>query len=121
MSFTTARFVPFLLALAWVPLPAYAEPNKITSGMGHDLAQTMCASCHAIEAGQTNKPDHVGGPAFQSVADRPDVTAAKLREHLLTTHTSAMIPLSMPKPDLSRDELNKIVAYLMSLKTAKTL
>ena len=118
MTIRTANIIIFSLALGGLPLSAQSAPNKISSGMGHDLAQMMCASCHLIEPGQTNPPDHVGGPTFQSIADRPHVAAAKLREHLLTTHTNALIPLSMPNPELSQDEINKIIDYILSLKSA---
>jgi hypothetical protein len=117
MMIRTARNLMFTLALGGLPLSAHAAANKISSGLGHDLAQAKCSTCHLIEPGQKNPPDHVGGPAFQTVADRPDVTAATLRQHLQTTHASKIIPLSMPNPNLSQDELNKIIDYLLSLKT----
>ena len=97
---------------------AYAQ-NKVASGMGHDLAQRLCTSCHLIEPGQTNPPGHVGGPSFQSVADRPDVTVEGLRKHLKTTHSNEMIPLAMPNPQLTQDQLVKIIAYIVSLRQQK--
>ena len=96
--------------------PARASSNKVVSGMGHDLAVHLCTSCHLVEPGQANSADHVGGPSFQSVADRPNVTEKSLRRHLRTTHSNAMIPLAMPNPQLSEDELVKIIDYLISLR-----
>jgi cytochrome c2 len=87
--------------------------------MGHDLAQRLCSGCHLIEPGQTNPPDHVGGPAFQAVANRPNVTQQTLRKHLRTTHSNSMIPLAMPNPQLSEDELVKVIAYIISLRTTQ--
>ena len=117
MTIRPAPIVIFSFALASLSLPANAVSDRLTSGMGHDLAQARCTSCHLIEPGQKNPPDHVGGPAFQEIADRPEVTAAKLRAHLKTTHTNSIIPLSMPNPQLSQDAINKIIDYLLSLKT----
>jgi mono/diheme cytochrome c family protein len=97
--------------------PTWADSNKVASGMGRELAMHLCSACHVTEPGKTNPPDHVGGPAFQTVADRPDVTAKTLRNHLRKTHTNAMIPLAMPNPQLSEDELVKIIAYITSLRT----
>jgi hypothetical protein len=94
---------------------AWAASNKVASGMGHDLAVHLCTSCHLVEPGQANPGDHVGGPSFQSVA-RPDVTEKSLRRHLRTTHSNAMIPLAMPNPQLTEDELVKIIDYLISLR-----
>ncbi len=105
------------LALGVLPAAAHAAENKVSSGMGHDLAQALCSNCHMIEPGQTNPPGHVGGPAFQDVANRPGVDREMLRTHLATTHTNAVIPLSMPNPNLTHDEMGKILDYLVSLKT----
>ena len=116
MTTKTAYILPTALALTGISLSAHAVSDRLSSGIGHDLAQTMCTSCHLIEPGQKNPPQHVGGPAFQEIANTPQITPAKLREHLLTTHTNSMIPLSMPNPNLSQDELNKIVDYIVSLK-----
>jgi cytochrome c2 len=95
---------------------AWAASSGVVSGMGHDLAVHLCTSCHLVEPGQANPGDHVGGPSFQSVADRPNVTEKSLRRHLRTTHSNAMIPLAMPNPQLTEDELVKIIAYLISLR-----
>jgi len=117
MTIRIPHIIILSMAFGVMSISAGAAPSKISSGMGHDLAQTMCTSCHLIEPGQKNPPDHVGGPSFQTIADRPDTTAAKLREHLRTTHTNAMIPLAMPNPQLSRDQLNKIIDYLLTLNS----
>lgn len=96
--------------------PASAASNKIVSGMGHDLAVHLCTSCHLVEPGQTNTAGHVGGPSFQTVANRPTVTEDSLRRHLRTTHSNAMIPLAMPNPQLTEDELVKVIDYVISLR-----
>jgi mono/diheme cytochrome c family protein len=105
------------LASLMVAGQAGAATDRVAAALGHDLAQQFCTTCHLIEAGQKNPPGHVGGPSFQTVADRPDTTRESLRHHLTMTHTNAMIPLQMPNPQLSEDELVKIISYLMSLKT----
>ena len=93
-----------------------AASNKVVVGLGHDLAQHTCSGCHLIEPGQVNPPDHVGGPSFQSVANRPTTTVEFLRRHLRTTQSNAVIPLAMPNPKLSDDEIVKIIAYITSLR-----
>jgi hypothetical protein len=96
--------------------PSRAASTGVATGMGHDLAQRLCTSCHLIEPGAVDSPDHVGGPAFQTVANQPKTTERSLRRHLRTTHTNAMIPLAMPNPQLSEDELIKIISYIISLR-----
>lgn len=98
---------------------ACAAGNSVSAGMGHDLAQRLCTNCHLIESGQSNPPDHVGGAAFQSIANRPELTEAGLRKHLRTTHSNNVIPLAMPSPGLTDDQSNKIVDYILSLKAAR--
>jgi hypothetical protein len=115
-SFAFALSTLIVGALLIAPA-SWADSNRVASGMGHDLAQQLCTSCHLVEPGQSNPPDHVGGPAFQTVANRPDVTEQSLRRHLTKTHSNAMIPLAMPNPRLSEDELVKIIEYLVSLRT----
>jgi mono/diheme cytochrome c family protein len=120
MSIGIVNITIFFLALGGLSLSAQAASNNISSGMGHDLAQAKCSGCHLVEPGQKNPPDHVGGPAFQTIAGEPDITAENLRKHLTTTHSNKIIPLKMPNPGLSQDELNKIIDYLMSLKKTET-
>jgi cytochrome c2 len=111
---------PALSTVAFLGLvmvaPASLAESNVASGLGHDLAQKLCSSCHLVEPGQANPPNHVGGPSFQSVANRPDVSIGGLRKHLKTTHSNAMIPLAMPNPALTEDELVKIIAYILSLR-----
>ena len=114
-SITTLGSVLIFAALATAPT-SWADSNGVAPGMGHDLAQRLCTSCHLIEPGQANPPGHIGGPAFQTVANRPDTSERSLRKHLRTTHTNSMIPLAMPNPQLSEDELNKIISYVTSLR-----
>jgi mono/diheme cytochrome c family protein len=112
--------VPAVLAGAFLSVSASkAAPDELAIQMGHGLAERLCTNCHAIEPGKFNKPGHVGGPSFQSVANRPDINADSLREHLRMTHSNAMIPLAMPNPGLSEDELMKIVSYILSLRAGR--
>ncbi len=113
---TASLIVTAALCLATLQ-PVHATANKVASGLGQDLAQRLCTQCHAVEPGQASAPEHVRGPSFQSIADRPGITRASLRKHLRETHSNAMIPLAMPNPQLTNDELVKIIAYLVALKT----
>ncbi len=119
MNNLTRNSAAIFLTLAGVCVAtgAWADSNQVASGMGHELARHICSSCHLVDPGQVNPPDHVGGPTFQSVADRSDVTVQSLRRHLRNTHTNAMVPLAMPNPGLTEDELVKIISYIISLKT----
>ena len=113
---SVSLFVVVSLCAGLAPAFAWADTNSVASGMGRGLAEKYCSGCHKVEPGETAPPP--GPPAFQAVADRPTTTPETLRHHLQTTHSSGVIPLSMPNPKLTDDELAKIVSYILSLHSA---
>jgi mono/diheme cytochrome c family protein len=76
---------------------------------GAAVAAQVCAQCHdvsgAATAGQT-----FSAPSFTSVANRPDMTAAKLETWLTSLHPS------MPNYAFSATAVKDLVAYVMSLR-----
>jgi mono/diheme cytochrome c family protein len=72
---------------------------------GHSLAKTWCASCHAVEPGGVQRD--APAPPFPSIAEhaRPE----QLRAFLASPHPP------MPNFNLSRSQIDDIVAYLQSL------
>jgi mono/diheme cytochrome c family protein len=100
-----------VLALALVGLagPASAQDRTDVS-RGHALAQAWCADCHSIE------PDGAAGayempPSFGSFANNPEITETALKAYLQSTH-----PV-MPQVKLTADEIDEVVAYILSLKS----
>jgi mono/diheme cytochrome c family protein len=72
---------------------------------GEALAKQWCASCHAIDAHvRADSP-----PDFVSVARRPETSESSLRAWLGAPHPS------MPNFDLSRADIEDLVAYIRSL------
>lgn len=104
------------VAIGFFPV-TYAA-NSLVPAMGHGIAQQKCTTCHLIEPGQVNPPEHVGGPSFQTIANGEDVAVAKLRKHL-TKSNRRVGALTMPNQDLTSDELNKLTAYIVSLRQAQ--
>jgi cytochrome c len=72
---------------------------------GHTLAKTWCSSCHAVEPGGVQRD--APAPAFATIAarGRPE----RLRAFLTSPHPP------MPNFNLSRGQIDDIVAYLQSL------
>ena len=88
--------------------PAFAQqqPNART---GERLARQWCASCHLVAADQ-RAPAPDTAPPFASIAARPSATPGALR-------TIIQMPYPrMPQIALSRDEMEHIIAYILSLK-----
>lgn len=75
---------------------------------GREIAARWCAECHDIAAPPVQMRDKP--PAFVSVANRAETTAAGLRAFLQTPHAE------MPDLALSRDETDHIIAYILGLK-----
>jgi mono/diheme cytochrome c family protein len=75
---------------------------------GLALARAWCANCHAVESGDTAPFADI--PTFAAVARQPSTTAPALHAFLSTPHGD------MPDIKLKSDELDAIVAYILSLK-----
>ena len=60
------------------------------SRQGRRLALDICASCHAVRAGEILSPD-TAAPSFRAIAHTPGMTAAALTVWL-TAHPHRSIP-----------------------------
>ena len=93
-------------ALLCDPASAQQQPN---ARAGERLARQWCASCHLVASDQrTPAPDTA--PPFASIAARPGATPGALR-------TIIQMPYPrMPQIALTRDEVEHVIAYILSLK-----
>jgi mono/diheme cytochrome c family protein len=76
---------------------------------GHKLAQTWCANCHVIDTAQRQGTSS-GAPPFPAVARMKSTTFMGLRAFLQTPHDR------MPDLHLTRNEIDDVAAYILSLK-----
>ncbi len=74
---------------------------------GYRLAKQWCTSCHIIGPGE---PGSDAARPFVSIAQDPGFTADGIRAWLADPHPP------MPNFNLSRTEVEQIVAYLRSLR-----
>jgi mono/diheme cytochrome c family protein len=93
------------MILALLPLPAAAQDPAT----GRLLAEHWCMACHVIEREPPGTPDAVV-PSFPAIAATPSTSAESLDRYLSTGHTR------MPDFKLSRDERNRLIAYILSLR-----
>jgi mono/diheme cytochrome c family protein len=77
---------------------------------GRRLAVDVCASCHAVRAGQTQSP-LATAPSFKEVANTPGMTAAALN-FWLTAHVHPTMPLLI----LSSQQVRDVSAFILSLR-----
>jgi mono/diheme cytochrome c family protein len=99
---------PLILAFTFLAGPALAQTTPLVAE-GARLAQQWCAACHAIAPGQ-QPPTGDAAPSFPAVARLTSTTEMSLRVFLQTPHAN------MPNYQLTRNETDAAVAYILSLR-----
>jgi mono/diheme cytochrome c family protein len=89
-------------------LPAFAQEIGDVSA-GRRLAENWCSSCHVVGAA-TQHGSANGVPTFPAIAAMKSTTPMALRVFLQTPHGQ------MPDLHLSRDEIDNLAAYILSLR-----
>ena len=100
----------FLLTFAAISVSASAWAEGSGNAFrGKAYAGAMCASCHAVEAGDFSSPDPTAAPFQEAVLE------AKTGEEFLSWFNAEHPQVSgpTPKPDQAAD----ILAHMASLKT----
>jgi len=113
-----------LLALASAAQAQNQQPTATPTAVqarqleeGHDLALSLCSVCHIAAPDQVGTPMMSSpGPPFREIAERATVSAASLRQFMLTAHSSTNPPFTMPNPKLSDRQLDAVIAYILSLR-----
>jgi mono/diheme cytochrome c family protein len=83
---------------------------------GHDLAITVCATCHVAAPDQPHPPImRPPAPSFASIVQQKTFDSESLTHFLKTTHWGLANPKGMPNPDLMDYQVKEIVAYFLSL------
>jgi mono/diheme cytochrome c family protein len=102
-----------LHALAWMLLLATstAAVELGSASAGKDYAQRVCAACHDIEKDDVALFTDV--PSFQEIADTQGMSPRALRVWLQTSHPK------MPDLIIPADDMDNVIAYIMSLKTPR--
>jgi mono/diheme cytochrome c family protein len=108
----TAAFVPWA-ARASGPADPSAQVRR-----GESVAQLQCSACHVVAEKQKYPPFlEDPPPSFQSIANRPQVSAAELRHFVATTHwDEKAVPITMPNPGLTKSDIAAVIHYILSLK-----
>jgi len=96
------------------------EPSVSVAAAGRALALTACTGCHVVAPDQPFKPVLNGPsppPDFRGIANRPDTTALSLDRFLSRLHPLPSHLQRMADPYLSKDDREKIIAFIMTLRT----
>ncbi len=76
---------------------------------GHKIAVTWCGNCHVVGREQQSGASN-GAPTFTAIADMKTTTWLGLHAFLQTPHHR------MPDMQLTRDEMDDLTAYILSLR-----
>ncbi len=103
--------VPLLSALLAMALGWSAAGQDIGDPVaGRGLAEKWCNSCHVVDP-KARDAVSTGAPAFTAVARMSSATPLSLRVFLQTPHER------MPDLHLTGDEIDNMIAYILSLRS----
>lgn len=86
-----------------------AAPSSMDVAEGDRLAHMLCINCHVVDSkGPLVRTDNV--PSFPWIAQQPGLTPQTVTGWLSTSHQR------MPDFTLTRDEIRKLTAYILSLR-----
>jgi len=122
MEFGVLALIALCAALATSTSDAQTKIPEGDPEAGRTLALWACTGCHVVAPDQRMKPVYTLSPRpphFKDIANRPDITAAALQQHLKSLPT---IPEDsrMANPDLSNEELRNVVAFILTLRDKQT-
>ena len=101
-AFGAAAALGLALAGSYAQTPA-------TVARGKDIAERVCAGCHAIDGRQGSTVMGADVPSFRALADRPYRTPESLQAYIMTPrHPMPAIPLEL-------NEIRDVVDYIRSL------
>ena len=95
-----------------------SKPHEGDEAAGRKLALSACTGCHVVAPDQPFNPEWTGPPRppdFKEIANRPNVTAASLQQHLATLPAVPQRP-GMANPALSDAQLRDVVSFIISLR-----
>lgn len=96
------------IGLVATAMPTHAQQTGDVAA-GRQLANRWCADCHIVGTGQP-RAGNDGVPSFAAIADTRGMTEMSLKAYLATPHPP------MPNIALTRQQMDEIVAYILSLQ-----
>lgn len=110
IPFVVRRHLRAAAVAAGLLLAGSALGQSGDATQGHGVARIWCVACHVVDEDQ-KAASAAGAPSFMAVAAAPSTTAASLHGFLAS-------PRHPPMPDfqLSRQQLDDVSAYILSLK-----
>lgn len=111
-SFVGKFLVPVLCVLGFLVTVSAHAATLGNPKAGHAYAQFHCAACHSIVPNGNTSPVDAATP-FQMIADTGGITRTALFVFFRSPHPT------MPNLIVGGDDVDNIIAYILSLKSAK--
>ncbi|MFA5949343.1 MAG: cytochrome C [Hyphomicrobium sp.] len=102
-----AYLVVLALGLSIAPSAHSQEIGDPARGLSY--AEKNCTECHAVHA-EDDISRNYGAPTFLAVANTPGMTERALGVWFQSSHPT------MPQLVIPREDLDNVIAYIMSLK-----
>jgi mono/diheme cytochrome c family protein len=109
------------LCVACSALPQAAKGPDPLITRGNQFALVVCSDCHVVAPDQPFSPTlKVSAPPFLEVANRPTTSERSLQRFIRSTHWDGQtIPMTMPAPQMTSQEIVAVSHYIMSLRKAQ--
>jgi len=102
-----------LVRTTLVLVPGFAVAVELGDPkLGLAYARKNCAECHRVEPGGAVSPSVII-PSFESIANKPSMTALALNVWMETPHPS------MPNLIIPIEERDNLISYIMSLRVPR--
>lgn len=111
--------VPYAQPKPIQPKPIQPKPIDGDVAAGRTLALQACTGCHLVASDQPYRPilkRTPRPPDFKDIANKPDVTAAWLRNYLASLPAIPTKSSQMANADLSEEEMRDVSAFIMTLR-----
>lgn len=106
---TTSRTAVLVLSAATLSGSAALAQELGDPARGLTYAESNCTECHAVQKDDEASP-RFDAPTFLAVANTPGMTERALGVWFQSSHPT------MPQFVLPREDLDNVIAYIMSLK-----
>lgn len=94
----------------------YAQDPLVLKGK--QLARIACSDCHVVASDAESPPPLSDtAPRFDEIANRPASSEKSLQRFIATTHWDGeTIPITMPKQELTKQQVVALSRYILSLR-----
>ena len=106
----SARVLAVAACLSAASNDAFVHAAEPSATRGRELAVRLCSNCHVVSGAATAAVPE-GSGTFRGIANSPGQSAERISNVLILPH------LPMPDHQLTREEIQDILAYLETLRT----